>query len=77
MSRATSQLVGVEIGGSTGGTVGPGLGRKLAQRVLRRFKLARPVLVVAELIEQPARNPVGRVASFAMAASSVRVIGEL
>lgn len=56
--RAISQLVGVELSRSAGRSVGTRLGSEPAKRVLRGGELPSPMLIVAELVEQPLRDAV-------------------
>jgi len=51
-------LLWIESCGPPGGAVGSGFIRQLAQRILGRMELVRPVFVVAEFIEKPVGDPV-------------------
>ena len=57
-SPAISQLLGVEFGRSAGRVVRSCFSRELRQGVLGGSELAGPLLVIAELVEQPARDTV-------------------
>ena len=51
-------VLGIEGCGPVGGAVGARFSRQLAQRILGRTELLRPVFVVAEFIEKPVSDTV-------------------
>ena len=57
-SRASSQAVWIDVRRPTPGSVGARFSGKFAELILRGFKPPGPVLVVRELVKQPAPNTV-------------------